>query len=529
MGDIIGSVLGTSTSTTQKTVPDEVARAQNLERLNQLVNLFATGGLNQFTNANPDNIYSPTNLSTDIGNIANNNLLANQNIDYSNIPTLQDYQRSFDPVTGAYNDSIAGLDSRTATALGEAGGSYEGIRGYTTAAKNDAIARSYRDFEAGTGQASDAYSRGSGDVNTAYNAAIARGDYDLARSLSLAREGGDRALGLNEALYQRGRGVNESNLLSSLGLADYDAQRSLGLQDANRARALELGIGATGNYIDQIATPRLNAALTLQGLESGGALPAAIARATAETAMPYLQSIENTYGTNQANTLNSLMGLRGELTGNRTALDNALAQELMQLQTGVNTNTQNLQTGASESAAAGNRQLGGQALSAQAGLATTYQNNINQLAQALMANNITLEQAGISAESALGQSLMQVQNTLRTQQQQGITSLGSNYGSNATQFATTLPAASQAFSLLPGQMQAAKTANLTGLQGIADFPRQLQEADYLRRQGLFTTAYTGIPYTPGSTTFGGTATGNIFDQLGGTIQSGLKGGGNIGG
>jgi hypothetical protein len=78
-------------------------------------------------------------------------------------------------------------------------------------------------------------------------------------------------------------------------------------------------------------------------------------------------------------------------------------------------------------------------------------------------------------------------------------------------------------------MQAAKTANLTGLQTIADFPRQLKEADYLRRQGLFTTAYTGIPYTPGSTTFGGTATGNIFDQLGGTIQSGLKGGGNIGG
>lgn len=529
MGDLIGSVLGTSTSTTQKTVPDQIAQLQNLERYGQLVNLFGRGSLNQFADVNPEGIYNPTDLSTDINSVARNNLLANQNLDYTNIPTLEDYKRSFDPVTGAYNDSIAGLDSRTTTALGEAGGSYEGIRGYTTAARDAALGRSYRDFEAGTGQASDAYARGSNDVNTAYNAAIARGDYDLARSLAIAGQSGSNALNLNEALYQRGRGVNESNLLASLGLSEADAQRSLGLQDANRARALELGIGATGNYIDQIATPRLNAALTLQGLESGGAVPAAIARATAETAMPYLQSIENAYGTNQANTLNSLMGLRGELTGNRTALDAALAQELMQLQTGVNTNTQNLQTGASEAAGAGNRQLGEQALGAQASLASTYQNNINQLAQALMANNITLEQAGISAESALGQSLMQVQNTLRTQQQQGITALGSNYVSNATNFTQSLPGASQTLSLLPGQMQGQHTAYLTGLQGIADFPRQLKEADYLRRQGLFTTAYTGIPYTPGSTTFGGTATGNIFDQLGGTIQSGLKGGGNIGG
>jgi hypothetical protein len=267
--------------------------------------------------------------------------------------------------------------------------------------------------------------------------------------------------------------------------------------------------------------------------------------------MPYLQGIENTYGTNQANTLNSLMGLRGELTGNKTALDASLVNNLMQLQTatgqqrselenaliqqlaGLQSDTANQtaqrNTASSQANAQSNAALGGQALASQTSLASNYQNNVNQLAQALMANNITLEQAGISAESALGQQLMQTQNTLRTQQQQGITALGANYGSNATQFASTIPAASQTFSLLPGQMQAANTANLTGLQTIADFPRQLREADYLRRQGLFTTAYTGIPYTPGSTTFGGTVTGNIFDQLGGTIQSGVRGGGNIGG
>jgi hypothetical protein len=509
MGDIIGSIFGTSTSTTQQTIPDEIARAQNLERLNQLVNLFAQGGVNQFAATNPEGIYNPTAFSTDINSVASNNLLnTNQDIYYGNALDIDQYKAAFDPIRWDYDRSLGQLSEVTDRSLTGNEQTYNTARGNILSSLDASRGRSYGDYNIGVDAARGSYAQGSADVEAAYNAAIARGDYDLARSLSLAREGGDRALGLNEALYQRGRGVNESNLLSSLGLADYDAQRSLGLQDANRARALELGIGATGNYIDQIATPRLNAALTLQGLESGGAVPAAIARATAETAMPYLQSIENAYGTNQANTLNSLMGLRGELTGNRTALDNALAQELMQLQTGVNTNTQNLQTGASESAAAGNRQLGGQALTAQAGLATTYQNNINQLAQALMANNITLEQAGISAESALGQQLMGVQNTLRTQQQQGLTTLASNYGNNATQFASTLPAASQTLSLLPGQMKQQQGTYLAGLQSIADFPRQLKEADYLRRQGLFTTAYTGIPYTPGSTVFGGTATGN---------------------
>jgi len=529
MGDVIGGIFGTSSTTTQQVQPDRIAQLLNLERYGQLANLFGVGSLNQFADINPEGIYNPSNFSTDISSVASNAMLANQGVDYSNLLSLDDYRRSFDPVTSTYYGASDSLNRTTGDALQGAADTYGRNRQDIRSLLDSSINRSYGDYNTGVATAGQTYGQGSADVGSAYNAAIARGDYDLARTIATAGQGGDRALGLNEALYQRGREVNEGNLLTSLGLAGADAQRSLSTQDANRARALELGLGATGNYIDQIATPRLNAALALQGLESSGAVPAAIARATAETAMPYLQGIEGAYSTNQANTLNSLMGLRGELTGNRTALDNALAQELMQLQTGVNTNTQNLQTGAAQTAQESNAALGGQRLGAQTALAGNYQNNVNQLAQALMANNITLEQAGISAESALGQQLMQVQGALRTQQQQGITSLSNTYGTNQANFNQSLPGASQAMSLLPGQMQGQQAQYLSGLQGIADFPRQLREADYLRRQGLFTTAYTGIPYTPGSTTFGGTATGNIFDQLGGTIQSGLKGGENIGG
>lgn len=573
MGDIIGSVLGTSTSTTQKTVPDQIAQLQNLERYGQLVNLFGRGSLNQFADVNPEGIYNPTDLSTDINSVARNNLLANQNIDYNNLMSLDQYSRSFDPVSAEYNNSLNRLDQTTDTAKNEASGTYEGLYGRNTAATNAALDRSYYDTGYGINAAGSAYNTANTGIDAAYNAAIARGDYDLARSLmtnagyandAYTRSGANAAsnLNLNQANYlsgldlnrditNQGLGVNESQVQRALALANSDASRSLGTQDFNRARALELGIGATGNYIDQIATPRLNAALTLQGLESGGAVPAAIARATAETAMPYLQSIENAYGSNQANTLNALMGLKGTITGQGSAQSAELLQALLREDAAATGNYTNLQSGvmsnltglqqetanqllgqqgaATEAAAAGNRALGGQLMTDRTQTGTAYQNNINQLAQAMMANNVSLEQAGISANSALGQQLLQVQNTLRTQQQQGVTALGSNYVSNAANFTQSLPGASQTLSLLPGQMQGQQAAYLTGLQGIADFPRQLKEADYLRRQGLFTTAYTGIPYTPGSTNFGGTATGNIFDQLGGTIQSGLKGGGNIGG
>jgi len=552
MGDILGSIFGTSSSTEQEVVPDAIQRAMNALRYGELANLFSQGSINQFSAYNPEGIYSPTDETRDLiqGGVRQgiDNL---SNINYDNLMSLDDYRSSFNPVTQAYESSLANLADSTQQGMNTNEANYLRSLGTNRENINNALGRSYSDYTNTRGEADAAYQRGTNDVNTAYNAAIARGDFDLARTLATNEGYANRALGTNESIFNRNLGLldsatssgldrNKENYLRSLGIADTDAQRSLTTQDANRARALELGIGTTGNYVDQIATPRLNAALTLQGLESGGAVPAAIARATAEQAMPYLQSIENVYGTNQANTLNSLTQLKGTLGGQNAALDAEQIRALLAgkvqlggqyagLQSGVNSQLLAQQGGATEAAAAGNRALGSQRLGTQGTLASGYQNNLAQLAQALMANNVTLEQAGISADSALGQQIMQAQTALRGQQQQGITSAGNTYGSNATSFAQSLPGASQALSMLPGQMEALRAGTLSALQPLADYPRQLREADYLRRQGLFTTAFTGIPYSPGSTTYGGSATGNIFDQLGGTIQSGLTGGGNIGG
>jgi hypothetical protein len=228
--------------------------------------------------------------------------------------------------------------------------------------------------------------------------------------------------------------------------------------------------------------------------------------------------------TTKAGLGSQLTGLDADLVQAWLAARAQLGGQYAGLQSGVNTQLAAQQGAATEAAAAGNRQLGGQLMAGRAQAGNTYANNISQLAQALMANNISLEQAGISAESALGQQLVQVQNALRLQQQQGVTSLASSYIPQQSSFVQSLPGAAQAFTLLPQQLQTMRTANLTALQPLADYPRLLQEQDLARRQGLFTSLYTGIPFQPGTSTLAGSATGNIFDQLGGTISSGLTGG-----
>ena len=552
MSDIIGSIFGTSSSTTQRTVPDQVQQAINLQRLIQATNLFSTGALSDFSGAQPD-IYSPSDLSNYIGDIARQGVDRVGNTPMTNNLSLDQYLRSFDPVTAEYDAAQRRVNDRT----------YEDLQGnyndYNRAIQgidsdvNAALGRSYSDYGTGINTQNAAYNTATADLDARYNAAIARGDYDLARSLQQNRQNleaglsrnygvANQALGSNEAYANRALGLNEANFLRSLGIAGSDAQSSLARQDANRERALALGLDTTRNYINEIATPALNRSLALQGLERSGAVPAAIARATAETAMPYLQSLEQAYGTNQANTLNSLLttraglgntlmglqsGVNSQLLGQQGDVYNTLAQTIQALQGQAMQGDQAAQLAAQQ----GNQQLGSQRIAQQGNIASNYQNNVAQLAQALMANNITLEQAGIAANSALGQQLITAQNQLRLGRQQASTSLANTYIPQAASFAQSLPDASRALSLLPGQQQALQTANLTALAPLADFSRSLREQDFLRRQGLFTSVYTGLPFQPGSTTNQGQATGNIFNSLGGFFESfgtgGTSGGSGI--
>jgi hypothetical protein len=67
-------------------------------------------------------------------------------------------------------------------------------------------------------------------------------------------------------------GINYDNLMS---LADY----------------IDLGINQGSNYINQVATPQILQTAALQGLDRGGAVPEAIAKATAGIGLPFVQSL----------------------------------------------------------------------------------------------------------------------------------------------------------------------------------------------------------------------------------------------
>lgn len=74
---------------------------------------------------------------------------------------------------------------------------------------------------------------------------------------------------------------------------------------------IDLGLDETSNYISQIATPEILSAASLQGLESSGAIPEAIAKATAGIALPFIQGLP---GANQsfASTGANIAGLPGQ-------------------------------------------------------------------------------------------------------------------------------------------------------------------------------------------------------------------------
>lgn len=458
MGDILGAIFGTSGAQEQTTTPDPMQQMLNAERLNQVLTLFRNmGPIGQFAAPQPE-AYAPTPQTQAITSLVGRMLPDIAQAGNVYIPTIQDYLSSFDRTTNTYNDALYQNDAiSTQNVAGNAQDYATGIN-QTRQNVNNALGRSYGDFGIGTTGAGQTY-------NTA-----------LTDSADIA---------------DRTRLQNEINYLRSIGLTDQDAARAVLTQEAARSRALGTGTSAISDYITRIAEPAINRNLALQGLERGGAPAQAIATATAEQVVPYLQAIEQAYGANVAQALATALQAKA-----------GLSNQLMGLQS----------------------QVGGQQLAAQSEAASNYQNNINQLAQTLLNNNVTLEQAGIAADSALGQQLLQAQNAVRLQRQQTAGQLGNTFLPLSAAFAQSIPGATQTLSLLPTTLQTARTANLTALAPLADFERQLREQDLLRRQGIFQTVYTGIPFQPGSTVNQASETGNLFNNLGSFMVSGFTGG-----
>lgn len=71
----------------------------------------------------------------------------------------------------------------------------------------------------------------------------------------------------------------------------------------------------------------------------------------------------------------------------------------------------------------------------------------------------------------------------------------------------------QFMSTIPGFQSANSQAN-QAMFNLSDAPRQTGLNEYLRRQGVVMSGFTGIPFTPGSSTTGGTSSLPLFNMFG---------------
>lgn len=257
----------------------------------------------------------------------------------------------------------------------------------------------------GAGITGDAYKEGSlTDIADTYNFQRGVGMSDLGSSLA----------GL------------EGNYLESIAANQYNFQDALARSRNIYDTAMQSGLDASRNYISQIATPQIQSAMALQGLEQGGAVPAAIARATAESIMPYMQGLN---------------------------------QQFMAEQSGLS----------------------------QANIANTQQSSLARLAT----------EAQLQSQFNAGQQ-----------------AAGQQYAGGRANVFGSLPGVYSNLAMLPYQQAGAFGSIASNLLPTLDYQRSLNEQDLLRRQGLFTTGLTGIPYTPSGQTRQSTSSQPLFNWFG---------------
>ena len=257
------------------------------------------------------------------------------------------------------------------------------------------------------------------------------------RGIDTAGQTAQAALGGAQSAYGGAMGTLSQDTQNALAAADANRQAALAQREGDYSRGMGTITDTSQNYINRIASPSLNQQMALQGMEGSGAVPTAIANATAQYAGPMVQQLMSQYMSQGASA--------------QQAASAAQAAALQQQQ----------QSGAG---------LGGQ-----------YMSNVGQTYQNLASN-----QAALSG--------------------QGLTTGGA--------FAQTLPGAQQTMTMLPEQVRAARAGVASSMFPLADYSRGLQEQNLARRQGLFTTALTGIPYTPQTSVSGTQRQQPLFNFFG---------------
>ncbi len=130
----------------------------------------------------------------------------------------------------------------------------------------------------GSGQNTDTSSEPTGTSSELNNLRLQQLQ-QLFSTSSLSDFSGDRsgtgAYNTSPAVANLMSGVSNPDLSNLMSFSDYQ----------------NLGMDASNNYINRIAAPQINSAMSLQGLEGGGAVPESIANATAQYALPFIQSL----------------------------------------------------------------------------------------------------------------------------------------------------------------------------------------------------------------------------------------------
>jgi hypothetical protein len=105
------------------------------------------------------------------------------------------------------------------------------------------------------------------------------------------REGLNRA----EGTYGDTQAHTRNAFDEAMGLSDVNRQRSMGTREADYARGYSDLVGAGTNYLNRIAAPTAFQAAALQGMEGSGAVPTAIANASAQFSGPAMQQLVGQY------------------------------------------------------------------------------------------------------------------------------------------------------------------------------------------------------------------------------------------
>lgn len=419
MGDVLSSVFGGGSDSSQQVTVDPTTQQLNQLRLQQAGELFGTGGLAGFARPGGDGAYEQSPAVSGLQNYAYN---------AGNVQPALNFQDWFSQ--GTNRDLLnLGFDR------GE--GQLQRTRGQTAADFNAAR-------DSAGGMFNNIYGLNQGEFGNAYG----RNADEFANA------------------YQRNQ--DQYSGVSGGNVADYNAL--LGTNRDIFGQAMSQGLNSTSNYINQVATPAIMQQMALAGLDSSGAVPMALSRATAEAGLPLMQSLLPAYMGEQAGLGQNFMGMQGALGQNLMGMQGQLSQGYMGEQ----------------------GQLGGQYLGRQGELGQNYGNTMADLMRTYGLTDTATMQGAMQGDRGLLQSYIP--------QEMG--------------FLSGAPGVASQYAMLPYQAGGLAAQNAATLFPMADQQRSLREQDLIRRQGLSTTAFTGLPYTPSTSTEQGTNTKPLFNLFG---------------